>query len=59
MKITNVGKNGEKIKDLSEITIREKDFPALYALIRTMNERRGNDGRASQVRHEAGMARSA
>lgn len=59
MKITNVGKNGAIIKDLSEIMIREADFPALYALIRTMNERSGNDGRTSQVRREGRVARSA
>lgn len=59
MQITNVRKDGTIISDLSEIVIREREFPALYALIRAMNGKEGNDEAVAHVRNESRVARSA
>lgn len=56
MKITNVRKDGTVISDLSEIVIWERDFPALYALIRAMNGKEGEHDTVAHVHDETGVA---
>ena len=59
MQITNIRKDGSIISDLSEIVIRERDFPALYALIRAMTGKEENDEEVAHVCHESRVAQSA
>lgn len=59
MQITNVRKDGTIISDLSGIVIRERDFPALYALIRAMNGKEVEHEEVARVLKQSRVARSA